>query len=41
MSSATLPLQEYKWPIFKVLSVLFLSFLFLSDGSWLEVIFGR
>ena len=41
MSSATLPLREHKWPIFKVLSVLFLAFLFLSHGSWLEVIFDK
>ena len=41
MNSATLPLQEYKWPAFKVLSVLFLAFLFLSHGRWLEVIFDE
>ena len=41
MSSATLVFQEYKWPAFKVLSVLFLAFLFLSDRSWLEVIFDK
>ena len=39
MSSATLPLQEYKWPAFKVLSVLFLVCLFIENGNWLEVIF--
>jgi len=39
MNSATLPLQEYKWPAFKVLSVLFLAFLFAENGNWLEVIF--
>ena len=39
MSSATLPLQDYKWPIFKVLSVLLLAYLFVENGNWLEVIF--
>ena len=39
MSSATLPFQEYKWPVFKVLSVLFLVCLFIDNGNWLEVIF--
>lgn len=41
MSSATLPFQEYKWPVFKVLSVLFLTFLFLSGSGWWEVIFDQ
>ena len=41
MSSATLPLQEYKWPAFKVLSVLFLAFLFLSGSGWWGVIFDQ
>ena len=41
MSSATLPFQEYKWPVFKVLSVLFLAFLLLSGSGWWEVIFDR
>ena len=39
MSSATPPFQEYKWPVFKVLSVLFLVCLFIENGNWLEVIF--
>ena len=41
MSSATLPFQEYKWPAFKVLSVLFLAFLLLSGSGWWEVIFDQ
>lgn len=41
MSSATLPFQEYKWPVFKVLSVLFLAFLFLSRSGWWGVIFDQ
>ena len=41
MSSATLPFQEYKWPVFKVLSVLFLAFLLLSGSGWWEVIFDQ
>lgn len=41
MSSATLVLQEYKWPIFKVFSVLFLAFLLLSGAGWFGVIFDQ
>ena len=41
MSSAILPFQEYKWPAFKVLSVLFLAFLLLSGSGWWEVIFDQ
>tara|TARA_B100001057_G_scaffold485500_1_gene565285 strand:- start:169 stop:1044 length:876 start_codon:yes stop_codon:yes gene_type:complete len=41
MSSATLVFQEYKWPAFKVLSVLFLAFLFLSGSGWWGVIFDQ
>jgi len=41
MSSATLVLQEYKWPIFKVFSVLFLAFLLLSGAGWWGVIFDQ
>lgn len=41
MSSATLPFQEYKWPVFKVLSVLFLAFLLLSGSGWWGVIFDQ
>jgi len=41
MSSATLVLQEYKWPIFKVFSVLFLAFLVLSRAGWFGVIFDQ
>ena len=41
MSSATLPIQEYKWPVFKVFSVLFLASLFLSGAGWWEVIFNQ
>ena len=41
MSSASLVFQEYKWPAFKVLSVLFLAFLFAENGNWLEVIFDE
>ena len=41
MSSATLVLREYKWPIFKVFSVLFLAFLVLSRAGWFGVIFDQ
>ena len=41
MSSATLPLQEYKWPVFKALSLLFLAVLFTQNRRWLEVIFDQ
>ena len=41
MSNATLAPQNVKWPIFKVFSLLFLAFLFLSHGSWLAVIFDK
>ena len=41
MSSAILPFQEYKWPAFKVLSVLFLAFLLLSGSGWWGVIFDQ
>lgn len=39
MSSATLVLRNIKWPAFKVLSVLFLALLFLSNTGWRGVIF--
>lgn len=39
MSSATLVFQNIKWPVFKAFSVLFLAFLFVENGNWLEVIF--
>ena len=38
MSTATLVLRNSKWPIFKVFSVLFLVFLFLSHSEWWDVI---
>ena len=38
MSNATLDLQSVKWPVFKVFSVLFLAFLFLSHSGWWDVI---
>jgi hypothetical protein len=38
MSNATLALQSVKWPVFKVFSVLFLAFLFLSHSGWWDVI---
>ena len=38
MSNATLAFQNVKWPVFKVFSVLFLAFLFLSHSGWSELI---
>ena len=41
MSNATLAFQNVKWPVFKVFSVLFLAFLFLSGSGWWGVIFDQ
>ena len=41
MSNATLVLQNIKWPVFKVFSVLFLAFLFLEQGSWVGVLLDK
>jgi hypothetical protein len=41
MSNATLVLQNIKWPVFKVFSVLFLAFLFLDHGGWVEVLLDK
>ena len=38
MSNATLAFQNVKWPVFKVFSLLFLAFLFLSHSGWWDVI---
>ena len=38
MSSATLSFQEYKWPVFKVLSVLLLGLLLLRDALWWDIL---
>lgn len=38
MSSATLVLQNVKWPAFKVFSELFLAFLLLSHSGWSKLI---